>query len=414
MKAESRNIRVLIKKCESLLRENGYSEACISVHLRRWQQGIQQYMNENSISEYSEEIGAQYLHISMKNKAPSTIRANTRNIHILTDFLSCSTIRKRIVHLIAYPLPGEIGILAEEFLEKLRVARRCDLTINEHRRILSYFIEGLSLKSINRVTEIKESDILDFIGAAQHCKDKHLNTARLFSRFLYEGKYIDKNIEYIIGRNNFPKREKLPSVYDAKEIRQIEESVEQASAVGKRDYAMLLLATRLGLRASDVCNLEFSNLDWDKNIIRLTQYKTKRDLELPLLNDVGEAIINYLRYGRPVSNSPLVFLSAKAPYRSLNHISMNGIISRIIKISEVNINNRKFGPHAMRHTLASQLLSNGISLPVISETLGHEKTQTTMNYLRIDIKSLMKCTLDVPSVNPKFYDQKGGVFYERI
>lgn len=373
MKTESRKLKVLIKKCENLLRENGYSDACISTHLRRWQQGIQQYMDENSIAEYSEAIGEQYLRISTENKAPSTIRTITRNIHILTDYLSCGLIRKRIVHLITYPLPGEIGILAEEFLEKLRLIRRCDLTINEHRRILSYFIEGLSLKSIKQVTQIKESDILNFIGAAQHCKDKHLNTARLFSRFLYEEKHIDKNIEYIIGRNNFPKREKLPSVYNSKEIRQIEESVDQASAVGKRDYAILLLTTRLGLRASDVCNLEFSNLDWEKNIICLTQYKTKRDLELPLLNAIGEVIINYLRYGRPVSNSPLIFLSATAPYRSLNHISMNGIISRVIKTSGVDINNRKFGPHAMRHTLASQLLSNGISLPVISETLGHEK-----------------------------------------
>jgi len=93
---------------------------------------------------------------------------------------------------------------------------------------------------------------------------------------------------------------------------------------------------------------------------------------------------------------------------------MNSIISRIIKGSEVNITNRKFGPHAMRHTLASRLLNNGISLPIISETLGHEKTQTTMNYLRIDIKSLMKCTLEVPAVNPKFYNQQGGIFYETI
>jgi integrase len=414
MKPESKNISILIKNCAGLLKEYGYSEACISVHLRRWQQGIQQYMDASSITEYNGEIGERYLRIATKNKAPSTIRAATRNIHILTDFLSCGTIRKRIVHLITYPLPGEIGILAEEFLEKLRQARRCDLTINEHRRILSYFIEGLSLKSILRVTEITEADILDFIDAAKHCKDKHLNTTRLFCRFLYEQKRIDKNVEYIIGRNNFPNREKLPSIYDDKEIKQIEESVDQASAVGKRDYAILLLTTRLGLRASDVCNLEFSNLDWDKNTIYLTQYKTKRDLELPLLKEVGEAIINYIRYGRPISGSPLIFLSATAPYRSLNHISMNGIISRIIKGSEVDITNRKFGPHSMRHTLASRLLNNGISLPIISETLGHEKTQTTMNYLRIDIKSLMKCTLDVPAVNPNFYNQQREIFYETI
>jgi integrase len=175
---------------------------------------------------------------------------------------------------------------------------------------------------------------------------------------------------------------------------------------------MLLLASRLGFRSSDIAGLQFANLDWDNNTIRLTQYKTKREVELPLLADVGDAIINYLKYGRPVSHSQNVFLSACAPYRPINRLIINGAISRIIKSSKVDIQNRKFGPHAMRHTLASQLLSNGISLPVISETLGHTNTQTTMNYLRIDINNLQRCALAVPMVSRGFYDQKGGVFYE--
>ncbi|MDP3915425.1 MAG: tyrosine-type recombinase/integrase [Bacteroidota bacterium] len=192
-------------------------------------------------------------------------------------------------------------------------------------------------------------------------------------------------MEYVIGRNNFPKREKLPSVYDADEIKRIEDAVGQSSAVGKRDYAMLLLATRLGLRSSDIAGLKFENLDWNRNIICLTQSKTKKVIELPLLTDVGEAVINYLKYGA---------------------------VSRTIIASGVDITGRKFDSHAMRHKLASQLLRNGTSLPVISETLGHSDTQATMNYLRIDINNLMRCSLDVPLVSASFYQQKGGLFYE--
>jgi integrase len=229
---------------------------------------------------------------------------------------------------------------------------------------------------------------------------------------LYEQKYIDKNVEYVIGRNNYPKREKLPSVYSAAEIKQIEETVSQSSAVGKRDYAMLLLATRLGLRSSDIAGLTFENLDWNRNIICLTQYKTKKMIELPLLADVGEAVINYLKYARPVSGLQQVFLTVCNPYRTVNRLIINGAVSRTIIASGVDITGRKFGPHAMRHTLASQLLRNGTSLPVISETLGHTNTQVTMNYLRIDINNLMRCTLDVPLVSTSFYEQKGGMFYE--
>lgn len=135
-------------------------------------------------------------------------------------------------------------------------------------------------------------------------------------------------------------------------------------------------------------------------------------VELPLLTDVGDAVINYLKYGRPVSSLQQVFLSACAPYRSINRLVINGAVSRTIIASGVDITGRKFGPHAMRHTLASQLLRNGTSLPVISETLGHSDTQVTMNYLRIDINNLMRCTLDVPLVSTSFYEQKGGIFYE--
>lgn len=201
-------------------------------------------------------------------------------------------------------------------------------------------------------------------------------------------------------------------LYNAEEIRQIESSVEQSGPVGKRDYAILLLATRLGLRASDICKLKFEHLDWDHNIIAFAQYKTSKPIELPLLTEIGEAIVNYLRYGRPVSKHPEIFLSARPPYRPMFRWGINSAVSRIMRESGVDISNRRFGPHAMRHSLASQLLANGVSLPVISESLGHKNTLSTMEYLRVDLPSLIKCALDVPLVNPTFYEQKGGAFYD--
>ena len=114
-------------------------------------------------------------------------------------------------------------------------------------------------------------------------------------------------------------------------------SVEQSGPVGKRDYAILLLATRLGLRASDICRLEFDHLDWDHNVIAFIQYKTKKSIELPLLTDVGEAIVNYLRYGRPISGHSEIFLSARPPYRPMFRWGINGVISRIMRESGVDI-----------------------------------------------------------------------------
>ncbi|MDR0605271.1 MAG: tyrosine-type recombinase/integrase [Bacteroidales bacterium] len=351
MDKKSIKISDLIKMCENHLKEIGYSEDCITIHAKKWQHGIKRYMDENSISEYSEEVGEQYLRIATKNQSPGSVSHKTRSVHILTDFLITGTIRKRIIPLVEYPLSGEIGEVAEKFLNTLMKLRRCDSTIRSHRRILSYFIESLSLREIDKIVDINEPAVLAFIDSAQHCKREHFISLRLFCRFIYEEKLIDKNFAYLFEKNNFPEREKIPSVYDAMEVGQMEASINQASAVGKRDYAIFLLASRLGLRSSDIRDLQFSNIDWDNSIIHLIQYKTKRAIELPLLKDVGEAIINYLKYGRPVSGSPLIFLSARSPYRALTGMSMSSIINRIIKVSGVKINNRKVGPHAMRHTM---------------------------------------------------------------
>jgi integrase len=410
MKTEQ-EIKSLIRECVAYLREEGYSEPQIADYQRLWRNGIEEYMNKSSLVNYNTTIGEDYL-VSIPVMSDSYMRTIRRNVHVLTDFLSYGKVRKRIIQYVYHELPGEIGEVAFEFIESQAKLRRSKLTLENHQRILSYFISHLALKSVTHVLEIRDEDVLSFIASAQNCKDHYLYTTRMFCRFLYEQKYIDKNVEYVIGRNNYPKREKLPSVYNADEIKQIEEAVGQSSAVGKRDYAMLLLATRLGLRSSDIAGLTFGNLDWGQNIICLTQSKTKKVIELPLLADVGEAIINYLKYGRPVSDLQQVFLTACAPYRPVNRLIINGAVSRTIISSGVDITGRKFGPHAMRHTLASQLLLNGTSLPVISETLGHSDTQVTMNYLRIDINNLMRCSLEIPLVSEVFYEQKGGLFYE--
>jgi len=402
---------VLIKACEEHLRKSGYSETCIALNLRKWKYGIKRYLKDKGISDYNRQAGAEYLRTISMCTSRQTIQSKIRNIHILDEYLETGTIRKRIVTLVEHPLAGETGAVAELFLQSLKALRRSERTIEDHHRMLYYFISAMEIKSRNQVAKIREEDILDFINTAQHGRSKHYKTIRLFCRFLYEQAYVTRNLAYVLGKNRYPQREKLPSVYSAEEINQFELSIDRVSAVGKRDYAIFLLASRLGLRNSDICGLQFSNLDWDSNTIRLVQQKTQRTIELPLLTEVGDAIINYLRYGRPLSGLSQIFLTANAPCQVLRYEALSRIMARIMKKSGVDTGTRNLGPHVMRHSLASRLLKNGISLPVISEALGHAGTQTTMEYIRIDMDNLVKCALDVPIVNQAFYEQKGGVFY---
>jgi site-specific recombinase XerD len=139
--------------------------------------------------------------------------------------------------------------------------------------------------------------------------------------------------------------------------------------------------------------------------------KTKRSITLPLLPEIGNAIIDYLKNGRPLSNDSHCFLQLNSPYKPIEKGSIGNIVNHHLMMSGINCKGRKHGSHALRHSLAGNLLSNKTSIPVISEVLGHKSIETTMSYLRVDLSGLRQCTLDVPMITSTFYDQEGGINY---
>ena len=175
---------------------------------------------------------------------------------------------------------------------------------------------------------------------------------------------------------------------------------------------MLLLASRLGLRASDIVNLAFSDIDWEDKSIRLSQQKTGRLIELPLLSDVGEAIIDYVIHGRPQTAIKKIFVTATNPVRTMKACNMCMIVTRMFAEAGIEVKGRHHGGHAMRHSLATVLLGNNTGLSVISSVLGHADTETSMVYLGVDVKMLIECSMEVSLVDKDFYEQKGGLFYE--
>jgi len=199
----------------------------------------------------------------------------------------------------------------------------------------------------------------------------------------------------------------LPTTYTKEEVEKLLKSVDRANPKGKRDFAMILLAARLGLRASDICRMKFENINWKQNMIRIKQTKTARTVELPLLTEVGNAIIDYLKYGRPESALPYIFLCMGQPYGKLKEPTLHSIVTFYLKRAKIdNLDKKKHGPHALRHSLACSLLEQKTPLPVISEVLGHSNTESTKTYLRIDLNSLRQCSLEVPALNSPYYSQE--------
>lgn len=407
-------INQLIQDCLLFFSSNCYTQHRIEKYKSLWKCGILRFMRENDLTLYTPSLGQEYISecISCENLRHED-REKIRSIQVLDDYMNLGYIRKRSVTPVKHTLDGcEIGLQMQKLINHLQSLRRSSITIKDYELYLNRFLVYLNRSGVYTLKEIKERHILEFVSTTENNKINVVSSLRVLFRFWSENHIIDSDFEYILKSYRWVRHEKIPSFFSVDEVRTIEESIGRSSGVGKRNYAMLLLASRLGLRASDIAQLQFCNLDWEKNEIRLTQYKTGNPISLPLLCDVGNAIIDYLRYGRFKSESQHVFISSRAPYIPASKSIVCSAIQEIISKSKIKTDDRHHGPHSLRHSLASCLLKNEVPIHIISETLGHTKTETTMTYLRIDLVSLMKCALPVSIIPDDFYTQKGGAFYE--
>jgi site-specific recombinase XerD len=186
----------------------------------------------------------------------------------------------------------------------------------------------------------------------------------------------------------------IPRAIPADEVRKLLARVSRRTAMGRRDYAILLLLARLGLRASEVAFLDLDDMDWTAGRLRV-RTKGGRYSELPLPAELGEAIVAYLQHGRPRSTSRRVFLRAKAPIRGFRGPSA---ISSIVchALARAGIDAPTKGAHQFRHALATQLLRHGASLTEIGELLGHRSPETTKIYAKVDLDALRALALPWP------------------
>lgn len=185
----------------------------------------------------------------------------------------------------------------------------------------------------------------------------------------------------------------LPRAIEPDQVRQLLTSIDRRDAIGRRDYAILLLLARLGLRSGEVAFLELDDIDW--NIGRLSVHGKNGRSELPLSAEVGQAIAVYLRRGRPVTANRRLFLRAKAPVRGFQGAS--GISSLVRhSLKRAGIDAPSFGAHQFRHGLATEMLRRGASLREIGEVLGHRHPQTTLIYAKVDIAALRTLALPWP------------------
>lgn len=326
-----------------------------------------------------------------------------KSVSVLSEFMETGSVQRK--HKVRH-LDGAIGILMKDFLAYKQGHCLRQITLDKIESHMSSFNFWLSQRKIFSVQDITPSDIIAFIkNLAPHksalIHDTLMNLRSLFV-FLYDTRIIPVNMSSFVPKDNYLKHEKLPSYYTEEEIEKLLKSIDRGTIVGKRDYAIMMLATYLGLRASDIAHLQFSSLYWNDSTIKFRQYKTGRTITLPLIPVVGNAILDYIEFGRPKSDEQYVFLLLISPFLPVRSQTIAGMMNRRFSYAGLKSTNRRHGGHALRHSLVKELLKKNQSLPVISEVLGHKSTSSTWHYIRIDTESLRRCALDVPCVDPLF------------
>ncbi|MDX2105830.1 MAG: site-specific integrase [Candidatus Melainabacteria bacterium] len=220
-----------------------------------------------------------------------------------------------------------------------------------------------------------------------------LNAVRSFLRFARYQEYINTNLASIVPRVASWNLASIPKALPADQIERVLDCCDRSTKNGKRDYAILILLARLGLRVGEVASLCFDDIEWESGTLTVRGKTGPRVLPLPA--DVGEALSQYICDARPQVKTRAIFIRLRAPVRAMkSQESFCAVVRRAME--RARIRSPKKGAHQFRHGLATELLRKGASIPEIGELLGHQQQRSTMIYAKVDLKSLRKLAMKWP------------------
>ena len=289
-----------------------------------------------------------------------------------------------------------------DFRDHLEKCGRRGTTIKNYLHYAGRFLDFSEQRNLLRFSDFSVQSVQDYAQSLSGCRKVTvrgmLRALRIFLRFLYANGYLEKDLSQFIDKVSVREQTSLPSVWTKEEVLKLLAAIDRGNPSGKRDYAMILLAARLGLRVGDINNLKFENIDWEKELIVFTQNKMHHETQLPLLRDVGWAIIDYVKNGRPEIDSPYIFLTHIPPYKNLapeNH--HHAMIKKYLMMTDIPNQPKKVkrGMHSLRHTLANRLQENRETLHTVSSVMGHSSPDSASYYIKADIELLRECALSL-------------------
>jgi integrase/recombinase XerD len=377
------------------MRRDGYPQQTIELHIRLIAD-FSQWLAKRRVTanEVSAELFQPYLRVRARRRCPTG--SEFRALRRLLDLL----VREGVVPEVAPPAATPADLLAREFHFYLRQERAlAPPTQYYYLTFVSKFLRERFGAGPVDLSCLCARDVTGFVqrrAAKIQSRRVQLMTTSLrsFLRFARYRGDIDKDLAACVPAVANWKLSTIPRALPAHQVELVLDSIDRKTGMGRRDYAILLVLARLGLRAGEIQALTLEDLDWKEGLIRV-RGKGGRYAQLPLPADVGEAIADYLRNGRPNASSRCAFLRMRAP---IDGFKGQCGIGSIVKhaLARAGVDAPRKGAHQFRHGLASQMLQRGASLSEIGELLRHRSPQTTAIYAKVDLASLSTLALPWP------------------
>ncbi len=389
-----------------------YSKYSIKAHGTIYR-SIQKFMQANKITSFNEKVCLDFVFYRTECRVEGfygSTRSKKVNyvmkpLQVLLDFIQTGTVKfKMRPRIPTFQCPEQFEEEYSTFQEELVFRKYSRATVISNTEKVNKFLGFLEINKVDSSKLIQTQHLTIFLREYKNCKPKYISSIiqvlRNYLAFLYGHGFIDEDISKSLPKVRITRNAFIPYSWKTKDVKKLLDAVDRGDPKGKRDYAILLLAVRLGLRVSDIRGLKLQNLNWSRKTISFTMQKTRQPLELPLLDDIGWAIIDYLKYGRPETKSDRVFVRHRAPYDSFgeNESFYRELHRYMVKAGLEIPLDLHCGLHSLRSTLAGNMLEANVPLLVISESLGHQSIQTTSIYLKIDLNGLRKCALDPEEV----------------
>jgi site-specific recombinase XerD len=402
----------LIEEAQQKLVDLGYSIHTRNQHRRNWRL-LMSWAQEHGVQTLTRDFTNQFLEsLGIPSGKPILplrprqvqIRASIR---LLEDFslYGCWRLYHPVKPAKSFPFPATFEVTAKEFLNYREVQHGLSSsTIYKTKLHLSLFASFLESCRVQGWADITPRNISEFFVASSNFPPATLahivSSLRQFFKYLWLHGLHSQDISPYLPQIRRQEHEHIPSVWKQKDVEAILAAVDRSSPLGKRDYAILILATRLGLRVGEIKTLKLEYIHWERATIEVFQPKTGTTVLLPLSEEIGQALIDYLRNGRPSIVHREVFVRHAAPF---NPFSQNTRLYHIItnyrrKAHVPAKTSGHQGLHSLRYTLATNLLEQGTTMETIAAILGHQSVETTQIYTKVNLTALRSTALDPEEV----------------